>query len=486
MIQNLIKHWIERERIDYKVVLILLMLKKVSDNWKVEFEEAYKEILRYGLSEEEAREEAKKPEWHSGIDFPEEFLWENIRKDVERLPEKLHMALKSIVERNSQFLGVENLLNFMTLSENIEKIRKLFEEISGFDTAKIDFSEIFDYIIIEHSLKEAKKGGIYTPKEIIFLILHLLEPKSSESIYDPSSSYGEFLLMAHKFAKERNIEISLYGEEEKEEQYLISKINLTLNGVIDFNVVHTNSLLNPGFKENGTFKKFDIVVSNPEWNQKNYHEEKLKTGEFWRERFKYGFPSKQSADWVWIQHMIASANDNRGRIGIVMDGGCLFRGGKEKAIRAKILEDDLIECVILLPEKLFYSNKGASGVILILNKNKPENRKKKVLIIDASKEYGKHPSFRRLNILQKENIDKIVQAYKEFKEIKGFSRILDINEIKENDYNLNVGRYIFQEEVEEEVDILKEFSELDELGRNVVEIWKKIEEYKNELSKVLK
>jgi len=165
MIQNLIKHWIERERIDYKVVLILLMLKKVSDNWKVEFEEAYKEILRYGLSEEEAREEAKKPEWHEGFDFPEEFLWENIRKDVEKLPEKLHMALKSIVERNSQFLGVENLLNFMTLSENIEKIRKLFEEISGFDTAKIDFSEIFDYIIIEHSLKEAKKEEFIRQKK---------------------------------------------------------------------------------------------------------------------------------------------------------------------------------------------------------------------------------------------------------------------------------------------------------------------------------
>ena len=154
----------------------------------------------------------------------------------------------------------------------------------------------------------------------------------------------------------------------------------------------------------------------------------MKKGEFWRQRFKYGFTPKQTADWAWIQHMLASAKEN-GRVCVVIDNGCLFRGGKEKAIRAGILKDDLIECVILLPEKLFY-NTGAPGAILILNKEKSEEQKKKVLFINASKEYEQHPELRKLNRLENEHIKKIAQAYNEFKETEGFSRIVTLDEIK--------------------------------------------------------
>jgi type I restriction enzyme M protein len=145
----------------------------------------------------------------------------------------------------------------------------------------------------------------------------------------------------------------------------------------------------------------------------------------------------------------------------------LFRGGKEKAIRARILEDDLIECVILLPKKLFYSNKGAPGVILILNKNKPKNRKNKILFINAQNEYEKHPIYKKLNILKEEHILKIVKAYKEFKEIEGFSRIVDIDEIRQKEYNLNVNLYVAPQEKEEEIDILAELEELEKIEKEM-------------------
>jgi len=175
--------------------------------------------------------------------------------------------------------------------------------------------------------------------------------------------------------------------------------------------------------------------------------------------------------------MIASAKDDCGKVGIVIDNGCLFRGGKEKSIRARILEEkDLIECVILLPEKLFY-NTGAPGAIIIFNKNKPEERKNKVLFINASQEYEQHPEVRKLNRLGDEHIEKIAEAYQEFREIEGFSRIVSPDEIKENDFNLNVTLYVFPIEEVEEIDVGREWEELRKIETKIVRIEKKIEEY---------
>ena len=221
--------------------------------------------------------------------------------------------------------------------------------------------------------------------------------------------------------------------------------------------------------------KFDVVLANPPWNQDGYPEEVLKKGEFWRERFRYGFPPKQSADWAWIQHMIASTKEN-GRIGVVIDNGCLFRSGKEKAIRSRIVNEDLLECVILLPEKLFY-NTGAPGAILIFNKNKPPERRGKILFINASEEYEPHPEVRKLNRLGDKNIEKIAKAYREFKDIEGFCRVVSLDEVRENDYNLNVTLYVLPKEEIEEINIAKEWKELLEIEKSLKQIEEKIENY---------
>jgi type I restriction enzyme M protein len=171
-------------------------------------------------------------------------------------------------------------------------------------------------------------------------------------------------------------------------------------------------------------------------------------------------------------------------MGIVVDNGCLFRGGAERNIRSKVVEKDWIECVILTPEKLFY-NTGAPGAIIIFRKNKPQERKNKILFINASNEYIPHPSVRRLNTLSKENINKIVESYRKFVDIPGFSRAVDISEVRKNDYNLNVTLYVMPVEEKEQIDIFKEFSELKKLEKERQEIGKKIEEYIAKLSEVL-
>jgi type I restriction enzyme M protein len=185
--------------------------------------------------------------------------------------------------------------------------------------------------------------------------------------------------------------------------------------------------------------------------------------------------------------MLASAKDNGSRVGIVIDNGCLFRGGKEKAIRSAVLSEkqDLVECVILLPEKLFY-NTGAPGAIIIFNLHKPAQRKGKVLFINASKEAEQHPEVRKLNRLSDDNIQKIADTYKNYTEEKGFSRIVHIKEILEqNDSNLNVTLYVMQDEENEGINIAKEYAELKELEKQRQEVDSQLEQYVLELTKAV-
>jgi type I restriction enzyme M protein len=167
-------------------------------------------------------------------------------------------------------------------------------------------------------------------------------------------------------------------------------------------------------------------------------------------------------------------------VGVVIDNGCLFRGGKEQAIRSRMLEDDLIEGVILLPEKLFY-NTGAPGALIFLNKNKPAERKGKVLFINASSECEQHPEVRKLNRLGEAHIQKIAEAYKKFGAGDGYVRPVSVEEIKNNDYNLNVTLYVFPEEAQEEIDVGREWEELRSLEKEIAKVEENIQGYLREI-----
>lgn len=475
-----------RTRVDYKFILILLFLKRVSDKWGLEYENAYKEALKDGLSEEEAKQEAKSSTYHD-FDLPEEFLWDNVRKDVSKLPEKFSQGLKALAERNPELKDVLDNVDFVQFTSNRENAEILRQLVELFSEKKLHYvspdilGDAYEWILRYFAPTKAKEGEVYTPREVISLLVEILDPKPGDSVYDPASASNGMLIVSYKYVqdhygKKAAERMFLYGQEVNQKTLALGKMNLYIHDIKNAQIAFGDTLLYPKFKQGERAKEFNIVIANPPWNQDGYHEEVLKKGEFWKKRFNYGFTPRQSADWAWIQHMLASARRGKGRVGVVIDNGCLFRGGKERAIRAIILEDDLIECIILLPEKLFY-NTGAPGAIMILNRNKKEERKGKILFINASSEYEQHPEVRKLNRLGNQHITKIAKAYKEFEDIDGFSRIVSFEEIKNNDYNLNVTLYVFPEEEGEEIDIKKEWKDIGKIQDEITAVEKKIEGY---------
>lgn len=479
-----------RTRVDYTFILLLLFYKRTSDKWEMEFREAYNEALEDGLREDEAKEEARNSIYHD-FDIPQGFLWEAIRKEPARLPENFSKAMKALSEQNPELKEVfENVdfVQFTTNRENAEILRQLVELFSAKPLHHVSpdiLGDAYEWILRYFAPQKAKEGEVYTPREVIKLIVEILDPKPGESVYDPACGSGGMLISSYKHAEDEHgkgeaDKLFISGQEANHKTLALSKMNLYIHDIRNAQLTLGDTLLYPKFKDGERIKKFDAVIANPPWNQDGYDEEILKRGEFWKERFKFGFPPKQSADWAWIEHMLASADDKTGRVGVVMDNGCLFRGGKEKVTRNGVVNLDLIDCILLLPEKLFY-NTGAPGAVIILNKNKPERRKEKILFINASREFRQHPEVRKLNQFGDEHIEKIVAAYREFKDAEGFSKAVDLEKIRENDYNLNVTLYVFPEEEAEEIDVAEEWREIRRLESELAEVEMRIEGYLEEL-----
>ncbi len=480
-----------RTRVDYAFILFLLFYKRISDKWEIEYENAYKEALEDGMNEDEAKEEAKNSIYHD-FDIMEDLLWDNIRKEPARLPENFSKAMKILSEKNPELRDVfENVdfVQFTTNRENVEILRQLVELFSARPLHHVSpdiLGDAYEWILKYFAPQKAKEGEVYTPREVIKLIVEMLDPKPGESVYDPALGSSGMLIESYQHVKDNKgkagaDKLFLFGQEANHKTLALSEMNLYIHDIRNAKVVLGDTLLYPKFKEGEKVKNFDVLIANPPWNQDGYAETTLKKGEFWRERFnKYGFPPNQSADWAWIEHMLTSASDKTGRVGVVIDNGCLFRSGKEKAIRSGILKDDLIEAVILLPEKLFY-NTGAPGAVMILNKNKPKKRAGKILFINASSAYEQHPEVRKLNRLGDEHINKIVKAYRDFRDIEGFSEVLEHEQIKDNDYNLNVTLYVFPEEEIEEIDIVKEWKELAQIDQKLNDVSIKLEGYLREI-----
>jgi type I restriction enzyme M protein len=464
-----------RTRVDYTFILFLLFYKAISDKWKREFEEKKKELLSKGWEESEAEIEAKNKTYHT-FDFQEDYLWDNIRKDPQRITEKFSLAVKRLAELNPYYQDIFSQFDFHSFTINPENaiiLNQLVELFSKFSFEEISgdiLGDAYEWILKYFAPTKAKEGEVYTPREVIRLIVEILDPEPGKSIYDPALGSGGMLIVAYKYVeekygKEKADTLLLFGQEANAKTLALSKMNMLLHDIKNFNFALGDTLLFPKFKEGDSIRKFDYVIANPPWNQDGYDEENLKKGEYWRERFKYGFPTKQSADWAWIQHMLASAEEN-GKVAVVVDTGAVSRGGREKLIRQRIVEDDLVESVILLPEKLFY-NTGAPAVVIVFNKQKPEDKKGKILLINASKEFvpGK-----KQNTLSTENIRKIVDAYRSFKDVEKLARVITIDEVREADYNLSPSRFVSVAAGEKYRDINEIFLELMELEKKGKEI----------------
>ena len=470
-----------RTRVDYSFILVLLFYKRISDQWKLEFEKTYRELVGEGYSPEEARKLAKEEYFHE-FQIPEEYLWDNIVKHKGELHRYFSEALRKLGELNPPLRPIFDNFDFhlfATSRENSEILRQLvelFDSVPLIDTPPDILGDAYEWLLMMFAPVKAKEGEVYTPREVIRLLVEILDPKPGYKILDPAAGSGGMLIISYKYVEEKHgkeeaDKLFLYGQEANPKTAALAKMNMYIHNIQNHEIVVGDSLLYPKFG----LDEYDIVLANPPWNQDGYNEQVLRKNEKYRLIYKYGYTPSQTADWAWIQLMLAAAKPT-GKVGVVIDNGALFRGGKEKTIRSKIVEADLVEAIILLPEKLFY-NTQAPGAIIIFNKNKPPERKGKIIFINASNEYESHPSIRRLNRLGKQHIEKIAKTYHEFKDIEGFARVVDIREVRENDYNLNVTLYVTPPIEIEEIDLEKELQELLEIQKQVEEAQTKALQY---------
>ena len=473
-----------RGGIDYKSLLLFLFYKALSDKW-VKLAERY--------------ESQGKPRIHAYILANESYYrlydlengkllaWHEVVKSKDTIKE-IANALIRISEMNKELADLKKLVDVLGLigfikEDNLYRLEMIVNIFNKVDFSEFDhdlLGDAYEWILSYFAPQKAKEGEVYTPREVIRLIVKMLDIEDGSTVLDPACGSGGMLIEAYRYVREKvgeNLAVKLLGQELNEITATLCKMNLVLHGIKDFDIKGGyDSLLNPQFEEGSA----DYVLANPPWNQDGYDEMRLSDKKV-KHIYKYGYTNKQSADWAWIQLMLYLA---RKKVGIVLDEGALFRTGAEGRIRKGIVERDLIECIVLLPEKLFY-NTGARGIVMILNKDKPEERKNKIMFINAVNEYEQHPEVRRLNRLNEKHISKIVDAYKEFKDIDGFARVVSIEEIKKNDYNLNVTLYVFPEVEEEKIDLKVEMEKLKEVESREKELMSEVVNYVDDVLRVM-
>ena len=296
----------------------------------------------------------------------------------------------------------------------------------------------YEYLIKMFADSAGKKGGeFYTPNEVVKLLIALIKPAAGMKVYDPTAGSGGMLIESRNYllGQGDNLsDIALYGQENNRSTWAICKLNMFLHGVMNAKIEHGDTLGDPQHIEGGELMAFDRVIANPPFSLKKWDKELAGNDPYGR--YAYGIPPKDAADLAFVQHMIASLRSD-GVMGVVVPHGVLFRGRSEKQIRQGILEDDLLEAVIGLPSGLFYGT-SIPAVLLIINKQKPEPRKQKVLFINSELEYEKS---KNQNKLRPQDIDKVVQTFDNYQDIKRYSKVVSLEEIRENDYNLNIRRY---------------------------------------------
>jgi type I restriction enzyme M protein len=342
----------------------------------------------------------------------------------------------------------------------------------------------YEYLLRKFAEGQGQSAGeFYTPKEGGWIMAYILDPEQGQEVYDPACGSGGLLVKSQLALKEKEKKISkplrLYGQEQNYVTYAMAKMNMIIHDM-EGDIAIGDTLRNPKFLEGSVLKTFDLVVANPMWNQDGYDTEFYEADTF--NRFESGYPPASSADWGWIQLMFASLKKN-GKAAIVLDTGSVARGSgnkgsnREKEIRKAFVDNDWIEAVLLLPENLFY-NTTASGIIIILNKNKPKERKNRIMLINASLEFEKG---RPKNFIPDDKIEKIAKVFHDWKSMDKFTKIIINEEAEKNDYNLSPSRYVGngkEEEYRDVDEILVELAELEEerekTDRELNEIMKKI------------
>ncbi|MBI5378482.1 MAG: type I restriction-modification system subunit M [Thaumarchaeota archaeon] len=447
-------------------IMTLLFLKRLNDR----FEENVELLLKKGKTEKQIHSQ----KFLHDFFITHEARWSVLSDAAKNIGEEIDAVCKIIEKENPSLDGV--LTNTKYNDKRKYPDDKLKSLISHFnqprlrnsDLEKEDiFGDAYEYLLENFADEIKKKGGeFFTPREVVKLLVNLVEPKEGMKICDPTCGSGGMLIVSRRFVEKQGgnpRNLLLDGQESNYGNLAMCKMNMVLHGIVDFNIEYGDVLSNPKLVEGGKLKTYDRVLANfpfsMDWDNSGVEKDPYN-------RFKYGIPpAKDKADFAFIQHMLASLNE-KGQAAIICSQGILFRGGEEVRIREGMIKDDVIEGIVSIPANLFFGT-GIPACVLILNKNKPKNRKNKIIFIYGAKDYleGKNR-----NKLRDEDITKIVSAFKNYKDIDRYCHIADFDELKENVFNLNVPRYVDISEPEEEIDIQDTINELKKLGKERDEI----------------
>jgi type I restriction enzyme M protein len=435
----------------------MLFLKRCSDQFDAIKERLVAEQIAEGKDRQAAENNADmRYHYRDTFYVPDEARWQWIkdhsREGHKAVGDMLNKALSELELANTPALtDVVRHIDFTRqVGQTKLSDRKLQQLIGHFDRYRLrnedfEFPDLlgaaYEYLIGEFADSAGKKGGeFYTPRAVVRMMVRLVEPGVGMRVYDPCSGSGGMLIYSREYIEEHGGDVhdlALYGQENNGGTWAISKMNMILHGIRNANIANEDTLIAPQHKdEDGELLRFHRVLTNPPFSQP-YD----RTGMTFPERFRFGFTPEagKKADLMFAQHVLAVLEPD-GRGVTVMPHGVLFRGGKEKDIRTGIIEADRLEAVIGLASNLFYGT-GIPACILVLCGTTPRAaaRRGKVLFINADREYT---TGRAQNYLDPRHAEKIVSAFHVYRDIPAFARVVDIAELRDNDFDLNIRRYV--------------------------------------------
>lgn len=473
---------------EYKnYILTFLFIKYLSDVWKDHYEK-YKQELGDDKERINRRMERERFKLNQKSTFDYIFS----KRNENNIGEIIDKALAEIEDSNkSKLEGIFRNISFNSeaaLGQTKDRNRRLKTLIEDFADPVLDFrpsrfdggekqqediiGNAYIYLISLFASDAGKKGGeFYTPREVAITLAKLVGAKPGNRIYDPACGSASLLFRVADEVKGHDY--ALYGQEVNGSTWALAKMNMFLHGIDNARIEWGDTINSPKLIEKDHLMKFDVVVANPPFSLDKWGAEHAAADPY--KRFARGVPPKSKGDYAFILHMIESAFEGKGRVGVIVPHGVLFRGSSEKKIRQELIEkDNFLDAVIGLPPNLFFGT-GIPAAILIFDKGK---KNKDVFFIDASREFeeGKNQ-----NKLRDSDIEKIVATYKARKDVEKYAHAASFDEIKVNEYNLNIPRYVDTFEEEEEIDIKAVQKEIEALEAELVQVRKKMNEYLKEL-----
>ena len=475
-------------------ILIMLFLKCLSDFVKELYSKYYEQ---YNGNKDRVDRAMQRERFQLAPNTTFDYLYEH-RSDSD-IGQKINIALSGIEEANSAklrgvFRGADfnSEVDFGEVRKKNAMLKNLLEDFHSLDLrpSQLGSADIigdsYEYMISQFASDAGKKGGeFFTPSQVSTLIAQLVDPQENDRIYDPTCGSGGLLLKAAKQVPSRKI--AIYGQENNSQTWALCKMNMFIHGIDDAMIWIGDTLSNPQNIENDQLMKFQVAVSNPPFSLDKWDSGFMADAQFtgkdkpkkmdpeldpWR-RFEFGVPPTSKGDFAFVQHMVHSLDAENGRMGIVLPHGVLFRGAAEGKIRQKLIESNMLDAVIGLPANLFYGT-SIPACILIFKKNRP---RRDVLFIDASGE-GNYEKGKNQNFLRDEDIDRIVKTYRARKNVDKFAYVASLDEIRNNEFNLNIPRYVNTFEEEPLVDI-------DQVKKNIEDINSELSDVQNKMKSIL-